>query len=280
MIHYKLTPTNSKTNRRPPRRIITGVSIVVIAVQCLSFSKFLIPPIPQRVAKNQQQKAPVATTTTARSDSTICPAVVTSSRFGAPANLTDDAFFREYFWYQGLENAIFWYERPGWPRKMMKRFHDAWFWSSIYDSNNKYRHSMRGRGFELQHWINQSYILASAARYLNLTIFLLAIDVTEQVIEEYHQFESLSISNSTKPPIADVFCAVEYQVLRDRDIYVINTHELAAFCLRTSPESCKRRIQSRQSQPGFIGVKQMCGHIDKKEIEQHPLHPRYWCPKD
>ena len=240
--------------------IVLAVEVVVlVAVARAYYSAYYVKPL----------------TTEKKKIDYTCPVTVKSSRHGIEANLTDREFYEKYFWFEGLNSALFWHEVPGRPSELLDRLYAAWGYT-CYDNRNAYTYNLVEHGYEQRHWINQSYVVASAARYFNLTVFLLAINITMEDLERYIKYEPLSTQN-LDPPIIDIFCSVERVVLYDRDIWVIGNQATAEYCIRTSPQECQKKIERESILPGFIGIDQLCGHIDVDKIVHHPLHPKYWC---
>jgi hypothetical protein len=198
--------------------------------------------------------------------------------------LDDLPYFRTHF---GKHNyALFWYEanskkwdgrRPG---RAARGLANAWnerghrvLFDEVLNSFQAQRRKYC-RPYSAKSWCNASYVIAHAARVLNATIFLHA-PVTRSTIAKYNSNTPLAY-DPVVGAVFSVFCSIEYLVLRDLAVHVIDTPRMAKYCQRHTPDECIRCIQVF----GNLPVHDVCANVDPLDVAARSTeHSEYWCPR-
>ena len=231
----------------------------------------------------QELTAPPALWMSKTAPDALCPATIHLCK-QLVVDLSNKSFFKEVF--PASQYALFWHElSPSgrrWPRQndaFFKPLAHAWARNGLFgfwDNRSPLKHLANRRcgGVGADAYINFSYVVAWAARVLNPSVFLLAVNVTRARLAEYNQLSPLSYHQELDPPFVRVFCSVERPALGATPVHVIDSFELYEACRQEGMHACLRRMTHHQG----LSVEDVCGQSASLSAARcSPSHPENVC---
>lgn len=129
--------------------------------------------------------------------------------------------------------------------------------------------------YKQRHWINSSFVYARAAQVLGSSVFLIATQLSPELIQSYNSHTPLS---KFRGEMVSVFCTVELSALRGVPIHVISRADTLEHCKAHSPDECKEWIARHAGLSGQLRVEDVCAGVSiANTAEVSASHPEHVC---